>query len=123
MTEQAARKRKRRIRGNWVAVTLLLLLVLVMGGANLTATLLDVHSEDRHNAQVYSTNVSTCQSGNMSRSQQAGLWDYVLTLLTPPRTATAQQKQGAALVIGKLRRRVGQTFTPRDCTALYQQKG
>lgn len=61
-----------------------------------------------------SAQLALCRAGNTARAQQAELWDYLISLSKPPRTA-----QGRRLV-GEFEHHLRVVFAPRDCARLGQ---
>lgn len=59
-----------------------------------------------------SAQLALCQATNTSRAQQIGIWQFVLNLSGPPRTAHEKQ------IRDKFLARLHETYAPRDCAAL-----
>ena len=53
-----------------------------------------------------------CQAGNEARAQQIGLWNYLIHLSGPPKTA-----EGRA-VLARFEQHLRVVFRPRNCGAL-----
>lgn len=74
-------------------------------------------------SDLHSTNVSACQAGNVSRSEQIQLWEHLVAVSKPaPGESAAQRRQNeetAAAFLGYVRH----VFAPRDCAAVYRLKG
>lgn len=62
------------------------------------------------------SNLALCESGNHSRAQQIEIWNYVLSLGKPPRTA--QQRKVVAEFEGHLH----VIFAPRNCAHISPGK-
>ncbi len=59
-----------------------------------------------------SAQLALCQAGNTSRAQQANLWEFLIRLSGPPKTA-----QGRRL-IATFEHHLHVVFAPRDCSHL-----
>ena len=53
-----------------------------------------------------------CQAGNEARAEQVGLWEYLIHLSRPPKTA-----EGRA-VLARFEQHLRAVFRPRNCGAL-----
>lgn len=61
--------------------------------------------------------MALCQAGNVARAQQTGLWEYVIHLSPPPKTAQGR------LIVARFEHHLRVTFRPRDCARLGQPGG
>ena len=64
----------------------------------------------------------SCQATNVAREQNAQLWAYILTLVSPRPGETAAQKAQGEKVLTALRAKVTVTFAARDCEKLVKGK-
>lgn len=97
----------------------LLILTLMVGAGNLWATYDQVgavRNATARAAHASATVAQLCQAGNEFRAEQAGLWEYILHLSGPPKTA--RQKHIDAVFVHHLT----VVFRPRNCRALLAQR-
>lgn len=74
-------------------------------------------------AQLHSSTVTACQASNGRLVKEDAIWQYVLNLLTPPKTDTPAQRAAARGITATLRQRVDTAYATRDCSSLYSLKG
>lgn len=111
MAETTLDRNVRRAAAGLLAATL------VVGGGNLWATydqVGNVRAADARAARATATVTELCQSGNQARAETVGLWDYIIRLSPPPKTA--QQRA----VLAEFERHLRAVFAPHDCAALLR---
>lgn len=82
----------------------LTLAVFLAGGLAVRAT---QSASDANSAQL-----ALCQSSNVARHQQIDLWDFLIHLSGPPRTAKGRK------LIGAFEHHLEVVYAPRNCAAL-----
>ncbi len=90
------------------AVIFLFVLTFLTGAANLLWTSRQVGAVGRTAA----SQMALCQAGNVSRAQQIDLWEFVLRISGPPKTAAGR------VVAAKFEAHLHAVFAPRDCKHL-----
>jgi hypothetical protein len=112
---QAYGQRSRRIIA-WLSASLVLdvaltvVVALFAGQAN--------HATDQAAStltQLHKAQISACQLGNQSRTQEVTLWDHIAAAGTTSRTPAKIRREDAAL-LAYIRR----IFAPRNCPAIYR---
>jgi hypothetical protein len=90
------------------AVIFLFVLTFLTGAANLLWT-------SRQTGAVRKTaasQIALCQAGNVSRAQQIDLWEFVIRISGPSKTAAGRR------VTAQFEQHLHAVFAPRDCARL-----
>jgi hypothetical protein len=94
-----------RRNSKWIAFDIAVTIALAVLGY------LSVHAVDSA-SQANSAQLALCQSGNDARAKQVGLWEYVIHISPPPKTAQARKG------ITDFEAYLHTLFRPRDCNKL-----
>ena len=106
MADEVRRLRRYgRTNRRFVLVDIALTLAVFFAGA------LAVHASSRANS-ADSAQLALCQSSNVARAQQIDLWEFLIHLSPPPRTARGRE------LIAKFEHHLHVVYAPRDCAAL-----
>jgi len=99
-------------RGARHAVIFLFLLSLVLAGANLLFTShetgLAVRAGQKASA-ADAAQVALCRAGNTARAEQVDLWDFIIRISKPPKTAQGRR------VLAEFENHLRVVFAPRNC--------
>lgn len=123
MTDQLADVKKTVRRGKLIAIGIIAGLTLDVA-LTVVVSITAVEASDagaRANAtvaQLHSTQVSACESGNQTRAQEIALWTHLADLSITAKTTPAQRKADDSLLAY-----IRKTFAPKDCQAVYHLKG
>lgn len=60
---------------------------------------------------------ATCESVNLGRRENRALWDYLLSIVTPPQDITPEAAASQAEVAEKFNIYLSRAFVQRDCSA------
>lgn len=75
------------------------------------------------NAQLHTSQVRACETGNAVRRAQGDAVDYVLRLAQPPQSAPQAERAAAQKFILAATGRINKGFGPLDCAKLYAPRG
>lgn len=89
--------------------SLLILLAVVIGSEG--AVYWQAAAAVARAARAAATEVQLCEAGNTYRAEQAALWDYVIKISGPPRTAAQRGR------LALFERHLRQVSAPRNCQA------
>jgi hypothetical protein len=120
MTEQLTQVKATLRRGKRVAAAIAVSLVLDVAltiGVSITAVQAGDASAKANAtvAQLHSTQVSACRSGNQTRAEEVALWTHLASLSATSGRTPAQRKADDQLLAY-----IRSVFKPRDCTAVYK---
>lgn len=108
-TEVAALRRSGRRTLKFVLFDVLITLgVFAAGAIGINAASSASHAD--------SAQLALCQSSNVARAQQIGIWTFLLGLGSPPRTAHEKQ------VVGEFLDHLHKVYAPRNCAMLGEHK-
>ena len=109
LTEMAAEVRRLRTYGRrnraFVIVVIALSLAIILAGG------IAVHATGEAETAV-SAQLALCQSSNVARAQQVSLWEFLIHLGAPPRTAKGRMR------VSEFEHHLYVVFAKRDCAAL-----
>lgn len=108
LTEVAASSRRTRHLAIGLAVSIVLDVILTA-----VVTVLSVSALSQ-GADLHAAQLASCASSNDTRADDRELWQYLVQLSGPPKTAVAKAQEDKLLAF------VDTTFAPVDCAKVYQ---